>query len=63
MVKSVEGRIEDESHKYVVRGGNPISGTLVPGGNKNAALPMIAAALLGDEPVRLENLPQIRDVL
>ena len=48
---------------YRIRGGTPLSGTIVPKGNKNAALPMIAAALLTDEPVRLHNVPEIRDVL
>jgi UDP-N-acetylglucosamine 1-carboxyvinyltransferase len=52
----------DDGHAYVIRGGNPIRGTLKPGGNKNAALPMLAAALLAQGPVRLQNLPRIRDV-
>ena len=52
----------DDTHAYVIRGGNPIHGSLKPGGNKNAALPMVAAALLGDGPVRLRNVPAIRDV-
>jgi UDP-N-acetylglucosamine 1-carboxyvinyltransferase len=56
-----EGLIEDD-HAYVIRGGNPIQGTVTPGGNKNAALPMLAAALLAEAPVRIRNLPQIRDV-
>ncbi len=47
---------------YRIRGGTPLSGTIIPKGNKNAALPMIAAALLTDEPVRLHNVPEIRDV-
>jgi UDP-N-acetylglucosamine 1-carboxyvinyltransferase len=45
-----------------VQGGRPIGGEIVAGGNKNAALPMIAATLLTDEEVALENLPAIRDV-
>jgi len=49
-------------HAYIIRGGNAISGSLRPGGNKNAALPMLAAALLTAEPVRLRNVPGIRDV-
>jgi UDP-N-acetylglucosamine 1-carboxyvinyltransferase len=53
---------DDENHAYVIRGGRPIHGTLVPGGNKNAALPMLAATLLADGPVELANVPQIRDV-
>ncbi|MCU0304794.1 MAG: UDP-N-acetylglucosamine 1-carboxyvinyltransferase [Thermoanaerobaculales bacterium] len=54
--------IGDETSAYVIRGGNPIGGTVKPGGNKNAALPMLAACLLGGEPVTLVNVPQIRDV-
>ena len=52
----------DENFAYVIRGRRPIHGTLVPGGNKNAALPMLAATLLADSPVELSNVPQIRDV-
>jgi len=48
--------------RFIIRGGNAISGTMQPVGNKNAALPMIAAALLTDEPVKLTNVPQIEDV-
>ncbi|HUG41430.1 MAG TPA: UDP-N-acetylglucosamine 1-carboxyvinyltransferase [Longimicrobiales bacterium] len=48
--------------KYVVEGGAPLSGTIRPAGNKNAALPIICATLLSDEPVTLENIPDIRDV-
>ena len=48
--------------KFVIRGGYPVSGVHVVPGNKNAALPMIAAALLADGPVTLSNLPLIRDV-
>jgi UDP-N-acetylglucosamine 1-carboxyvinyltransferase len=52
----------DGAHQYVIRGGNPISGTLTAGGNKNAALPMLAATLLADGTVHLGNVPRIRDV-
>ncbi|MFT4048366.1 MAG: UDP-N-acetylglucosamine 1-carboxyvinyltransferase [Solirubrobacterales bacterium] len=48
--------------KLVIEGGQPLSGIVVPAGNKNAALPCIAAALLTDEEVVLENVPRIRDV-
>jgi UDP-N-acetylglucosamine 1-carboxyvinyltransferase len=48
--------------KLVIEGGNPLSGTITPAGNKNAALPCIAAALLTDQEVVLENVPRIRDV-
>lgn len=54
--------VGDESYAYVIRGGNPIAGTVKPGGNKNAALPMLAACLLSGEQVTLSNVPQIRDV-
>jgi len=47
---------------YRIRGGNTLSGTVIPQGNKNAALPMLAASLLTEEPVNLSNLPSIRDV-
>jgi UDP-N-acetylglucosamine 1-carboxyvinyltransferase len=52
----------DEHHAYVIRGGHPIQGKLIPGGNKNAALPMLAATLLADGAVELDNVPRIRDV-
>jgi UDP-N-acetylglucosamine 1-carboxyvinyltransferase len=55
--------VTDENFAYVIRGGRPIHGTLVPGGNKNAALPMLAATLLADGPVEIANVPQIRDVM
>lgn len=48
--------------KLIIQGGKPISGTHTVPGNKNAALPMLAAALLASEPVTLENLPDIADV-
>ena len=48
--------------RFIIEGGYPISGTIVPSGNKNAALPMLAACLLTDEPVTLRNLPDIGDV-
>jgi UDP-N-acetylglucosamine 1-carboxyvinyltransferase len=48
--------------KFVIKGRHPIQGTVVPSGNKNAAFPLISAALLTDEPVTLHNLPDIGDV-
>ncbi|HEY1276163.1 MAG TPA: UDP-N-acetylglucosamine 1-carboxyvinyltransferase [Thermoleophilaceae bacterium] len=48
--------------KFVIEGGTPLSGTLVPAGNKNAALPALAATLLTEEEVVLRNVPRIRDV-
>mgnify|MGYP003297722300 CR=1 FL=1 len=47
---------------FVIEGRAPLRGAVTPGGNKNAAFPLIAAALLTDEPVRLRNLPDIADV-
>lgn len=48
--------------KFIIQGGNPLRGTVTPSGNKNAALPLMAACLLTLEPVVLHNLPEIRDV-
>jgi UDP-N-acetylglucosamine 1-carboxyvinyltransferase len=48
--------------KFVIRGGNPLLGTVRVSGAKNAALPCMAAALLTEEPVILENIPQVRDI-
>src|SRR5277367_5044823 len=48
--------------KLEIRGGNPLLGTVRISGAKNAALPCMAAALLTDEPVILENIPQVRDI-
>jgi UDP-N-acetylglucosamine 1-carboxyvinyltransferase len=48
--------------RFIVEGGRPLRGTVRPAGNKNAALPMIAAALLADDPSDLINVPRIRDV-
>ena len=48
--------------KLVIRGGNPLLGTVRISGAKNAALPCMAAALLTEEEVVLENIPQVRDI-
>ena len=48
--------------KFVIRGGNPLLGTIRVSGAKNAALPCMAAALLTEEPVVLENIPDVRDI-
>src|SRR2546421_9587492 len=48
--------------KFIIEGGYPLSGTIEPAGNKNAALPALAACLLTDEEVVLRNVPRIRDV-
>lgn len=49
-------------NQYLIEGGYPINGTIQASGNKNAALPCIAAALLTDDPVILRNIPDIEDV-
>lgn len=48
--------------EYYIEGGFPVKGTVKASGNKNAALPCIAAAVLTDQPVTLKNLPEIEDV-
>jgi UDP-N-acetylglucosamine 1-carboxyvinyltransferase len=48
--------------KFVIQGGVPLSGTFVPAGNKNGALPILAAALLTDDEVVIHNVPRISDV-
>src|SRR5256886_1881324 len=47
---------------FRVSGGRPLKGTIRPAGNKNAALPILAATLLADGPCRIDNVPHIRDV-
>jgi UDP-N-acetylglucosamine 1-carboxyvinyltransferase len=48
--------------KFVIEGGAPLSGSIVPAGNKNAALPALAACLLTEDEVIVRNVPRIRDV-
>ena len=48
--------------KFVIRGGNPLLGTVRVSGAKNAALPAMAAAILTDEQLILENIPDVRDI-
>ena len=48
--------------RFIVQGGKPLSGEITASGNKNAILPMIAATLLTDEEVVLDNVPNLRDV-
>lgn len=50
------------SPAFLVEGGFRLRGTITPAGNKNAALPILAATLLADEPVTIHNVPRIRDV-
>ncbi len=48
--------------KFVIRGGNPLLGTIRVSGSKNSALPCMAAAILTEDEVVLENIPQVRDI-
>src|SRR4051794_24175029 len=48
--------------KFVIQGGVPLSGTVTPAGNKNAALPILAACLLTADEVVVRNVPRIADV-
>src|SRR5262245_35126052 len=48
--------------KFIIQGGVPLSGEIVPAGNKNAALPILAACLLTEEELVIRNVPRIRDV-
>ena len=48
--------------KFVIEGGTQLAGTIVPSGNKNGALPILAACLLTEDEVTLRNVPKIRDV-
>ena len=50
------------SQRFRVSGGRPVNGVIRPAGNKNAALPMLAATVLADSPCEVENVPRIRDV-
>ena len=47
---------------YVIKGGNPLAGEVEIAGAKNAALPIISAAIMSDESVTLENLPDVNDI-
>ena len=51
-----------EVDRLRIRGGVPLHGTVAVSGAKNAALPILCAALLTDEPLRLANVPRLRDV-
>src|SRR3954452_6783268 len=48
--------------KFVIDGGVPLRGTVTPAGNKNGALPILAASVLPTEEVVVRNVPRIRDV-
>ena len=48
--------------QYIIKGGNPLVGEVEIGGAKNAALAIIAAAIMTDETVEIDNLPYVKDV-
>src|ERR1700760_1274868 len=48
--------------KFVIRGGNPLLGSIRVSGAKNSALPCMAAAILSEDEVILENIPQVHDI-
>ena len=50
------------NEKFIVQGGNSLQGEITPSGNKNEALPVLAAVLLTEEPVILHNVPDIADI-
>src|SRR6266545_8396711 len=56
---AVAGRTMDA---FVIEGGHPLNGRVTAAGNKNGALPILAATLLASEPVSIENVPRIIDV-
>lgn len=49
-------------NQYIMKGGNPLVGDVVISGAKNAALGILAAAIMTDEDVIVENLPDVRDI-
>jgi UDP-N-acetylglucosamine 1-carboxyvinyltransferase len=59
----VERAQETPMDTFIIEGGHPLSGEITVAGNKNAALPLLAATLLTGEPVTLENVPGIQDVM
>src|SRR3712207_5920064 len=59
---SLPSRADPRMEKFIIEGGTPLAGTVTPAGNKNAALPALAACLLTAEEVVLRNIPRISDV-
>ena len=51
-----------QMEQYIIKGGNPLVGEVEIGGAKNAALGILAAAIMADEPVLIENLPDVNDI-
>ena len=48
--------------QYAIKGGNPLVGEVEIGGSKNATLPILAAAVMTDETVYIENMPDVFDI-
>ena len=53
--------VSNKMEQYAIKGGNPLVGEVEIGGAKNAALPILAASLMTDETVHIENIPDVRD--
>ena len=49
-------------NQYIIKGGTPLNGEVTIGGAKNAALGILAAAIMADETVVIDNLPNVRDI-
>jgi UDP-N-acetylglucosamine 1-carboxyvinyltransferase len=62
LVYTEETATDTTMDKFVIRGGNPLIGTIRVSGSKNSALPCMAAAILTEDEVVLENIPQVRDI-
>jgi UDP-N-acetylglucosamine 1-carboxyvinyltransferase len=60
--KERENEMETIMEQFIIEGGLPLNGEVTPSGNKNAALPLLAASLLTDEPLTLHNVPKIGDI-
>ena len=62
MAVGIDRSSGDDGDRLLIEGGHPISGSITPSGNKNEALPLLAASLLVSAPCRIDNVPRIRDV-
>ena len=62
MAVGTERRSGDDGDRLLIEGGHPIGGSITPSGNKNEALPLLAASLLASAPCHIDNVPRIRDV-
>jgi len=62
MAVGIDRSSGDDGDRLLIEGGHPISGSITPSGNKNEALPLLAASLLVSGPCHIDNVPRIRDV-